>query len=163
MGERYTKLERYWLRNFVEDNPHVGTTELAQMAADYGILFGRGKGALITQISNMRKEPLKDSANATLKKENEELKRQNAELQQNLDTLKESIIGHLHLRDDEYGNRNKYVALSYNSVKMAANIIWHAEYNAKISELYEEEGINAHQEQLLQPEGESELLERIPV
>lgn len=146
-GPNYSKQDRYYLVNLIQDNPHVCPTELAKMAIGYGMFQSRSETAIRQQICTYQKELAKPNDDNLIKEENKALKQQSAELQQDLNTLKDAIIGGLHLREDKHGNL--FVALTYGPVKKVADEIWHTEFNTRISELYQEEGTDAYQLKLL--------------
>lgn len=149
-GRNYSSTEVYYLTNLINDNVHVSNTEIAKMAHDYGMLKGRTVQAVEQKVRLIRTEPSKPKKEDLLRAENKDLKRQNAELQQDLETLRGAIIDGLHLRTDENGNT--FPACSFGLIKKAADEVFHVEYNTKIGELYQEEGTNAYQYELLPSE-----------
>ena len=151
-GKNYSDTEVYYLTNLINDNVHIGHTELARMAYDYGMLKGKTVDSLMTKIRNLRETPSEPNKEDSLRIEIKDLKKQNAELQQDLATLKGAIIDGLHLRTDENGNT--FPACSFGLIKKAADEVFHLEYNTKIGELYQEESINVYQPYLLSPESD---------
>lgn len=151
-GKYYSDTEVYYLTNLINDNVHVSHTELAQMAHDYGMLKGRTVDALMSKIRLLRETSSEPKKEDSLRIEIKDLKKQNAELQQDLDTLRDAIINGMHLRSDKNGNT--FVAFTFGLIRKGVNEVFHVEYNTKIGELYQEEGTNAYQYELIPPEGD---------